>query len=99
MRRRRLLRVELNRHASLVSGHGAYELIREQNGHPVWISTLRGFSVQEATARDLIAMAELRGYDVEITGPRARRQRLLDALMAAPAPRFPEQADPGASLW
>lgn len=100
MRRRRVLRVELNRHASLVSGHGAHELIRETTGRlPVWLSRLRAFSAQEDTARDVIALAERLGYDVEITGRRSGRERALAALLAAPVPRLPERADPGNGSW
>lgn len=100
MKRRRLLRVELNRHASLVSGPGASELIRECTKRPpVWISKHRGFSVQEDTARDVVALAETLNYDVEITGRRSRRESAVAALLAAPAPRFREQPDPGRGLW
>lgn len=75
--RRRVLRVELNRYASLVSGPGAHELIRESSDRlPVWISTLRGFSVSEETARDVIAAAEVRGYDDD-RGPGALRASVL----------------------
>lgn len=100
MKRRRLLRVELRRHASLVAGPGAHELIRECTGRlPVWVSKRRAFSVQEDTARDVVALAETLGYDVEITGPRTRREADGLSPMTAAAHRFPEQPDPGRGLW
>jgi len=104
MNRRRLLRVELNRHASIVRGPGAWKLIEETTGRrPVWMPRLKGFSVRETTARDVIAAAERLGYDVEVTGPRAaaeavpptsRVESVLSEFKALDNPRSPEDADP-----
>lgn len=50
---------------SLVRGWEAAGLVREVSGrHPVWLSRLRGYSVQEGTARDVAALAERRGLRV-----------------------------------
>ena len=70
-RRRRVLDAELNGCASLVKGPGSRELVIEVSGRaPVWSSVRRGWSLQEHTARDVIAAAEARFYDIVITGPR-----------------------------
>ncbi len=91
---RPVLRVEMDGYSSLVSGYHAAELVQAvRNRRPVWISRCRGYSVSEETARDVTAAAEARGYDVVTTGPRSRRAHLLDALEAAPAPRFGETDD------
>ena len=72
MTRRRVLEVELDGFGSLVRGPGARELVITVTGRPpVWSSIRRGFSVQEKTARDVVAAAELRFYDIVITGRRA----------------------------
>lgn len=69
---RRVLEVELAGMGSLVRGYGARELIIDLTGRPpMWSSIRRGWSLQESTARDVVAAAESRGYDVVITGPRA----------------------------
>ena len=69
-----MLEVELDRYASLVRGPGARELVVEVAGRPpMWVSLARGYSVSEKTARDVICAAEMRGYDIVMTGaPRAR---------------------------
>lgn len=94
--RRRLLTVEVNGYASLISGPGAFTLIEETTGRkPVWISRLRGFSASEQTARDVIAAAERAGaWDIEITGPRqvrAERGQVDCSTVSEP--------DPIEALW
>ena len=70
--RRRVLQVELDRHSSIVRGPGAHELVELVTGRPgVWISRIKGYSVQERTARNIVAAAELRNYDVEVIGRRS----------------------------
>lgn len=75
MTRRRLIRVEINSYASLVSGPGSFALLEEvTHRKPVWIARLRGFSASEQTARDVVSLAEHMGcFDIEITGPRKVR--------------------------
>jgi hypothetical protein len=69
---RRVLEVELAGMGSLVRGFGSREIVISVTGRaPVWSSIRRGWSLQETTARDVVAAAEARGYDVVITGPRA----------------------------
>ena len=71
---RRVIEVELAGMGSLVRGHGSRELIIDVTGRaPMWSSVSRGWSLQETTARDVVAAAESRGYDVVITGPRVGR--------------------------
>lgn len=54
---------------ALVSGYGSRELLTElRNGRPpVWATRARAWVTQPATAKDIIAMAEMRGYDVVVT--------------------------------
>lgn len=68
----RVLRVELDGMGSLMKGHGARELIISVTGRaPMWSSVRRGWSLQETTARDIVAAAEGLGWEVVITGPGA----------------------------
>lgn len=70
---RRVLEVELAGVGSIVRGPGARELVilvARGNRAPVWSHVRRGWSVQEHTARDVIAAAEVRNYDVVIAGRR-----------------------------
>lgn len=72
--RRRVLEVEFDGVGSLMRGHGSRELIAEVVGRPpVWRTLAHGWSVQEHTARDVVALAEERGYDIVILGPLATR--------------------------
>jgi len=64
-----------------------------------WMPRLRGWSCQERTARDVAALAERRGYDVIVTGPRTRKERLRAVLEAAPPPRQYDLPDPAGGLW
>lgn len=96
MRRRRVLEVELDRHQSILRGHGSREILIQITGRaPVWVASARGWSCQEHSARSSVALAEHLGYDIEVIGRRSARACAIDALMAAPAPRWPEQPDPG----
>lgn len=66
---RRVLEVELAGMGSLVRGYGSRELIIDVTGRPpIWSAIRRGWSLQETTARDVVAAAESRGYGVVITG-------------------------------
>lgn len=69
---RRVLEVELAGVGSLVRGsHGTRDLVVSVTGRaPVWSSVRRGWSLQEGTARDVVAAAERAGWDVVVTGPR-----------------------------
>ncbi|MFT4010882.1 MAG: hypothetical protein QM655_12670 [Nocardioidaceae bacterium] len=51
-----------------VRGHGARELLIDLKGRaPVWGTIARAWCVQAKTARDVIALAEARGYDIVVT--------------------------------
>lgn len=54
-----------------VSGYGSRQLLTELRGRPpVWASRRRAWLSTEATARDLVAVAESRGWGVTVTrGP------------------------------
>lgn len=50
-----------------VKGYGSRELLTEMRGRPpMWGSTYRAWHCQPQTARDLIAVAEDRGYVVTV---------------------------------
>lgn len=67
---RRTLTVTLAGVGSAVRGQGARALVVRITGRaPVRIPRGGGWSVQEKTARDVAAVAELRGYDVVVSGP------------------------------
>ncbi|WP_214055973.1 hypothetical protein [Nocardioides aquaticus] len=92
--------MEIDRHQSILRGRGSREILIQITGRaPVWVASARGWSCQERSARSSIALAEHLGYDIEVIGRRSARARAIDALLAAPAPRFPEQADPGGGRW
>lgn len=51
-----------------VSGYGSRDLIVELRGRPpVYNSHTRAWCVQDSTARDIIAAAEARGFEVVVT--------------------------------
>ncbi|SDD89796.1 hypothetical protein [Nocardioides lianchengensis] len=95
---RPVLEVEFCGPGSLVRGYGSRALVEAVAGKPpVWISRLRGWSCQEKTARNVVALAETQGYDVLITAQRTRKAHLFAVLSAAPPPRAPVNRDGG--LW
>lgn len=75
--RRRVLEVELNTAVdNIVRGPGAGEILVSLTGRKQVYSPLRrGYSVQEKTARDAVAVAERLGYDVVISGRRSAGDR------------------------
>jgi hypothetical protein len=98
--KRPVLEAELCGPGSLVRGYLVREMVEEVSGRPpVWIPRLRGWSCQERTARNVIALAESKHYDVVITGPKTRKAQLFAILDAAPPPRSLDLADPGRGLW
>lgn len=90
---RRVLEFEANSRVDwLIRGHGARRLLIESTGRPqVWSPTRRGFSCQERTALDVLALAECYGYEVVITGPRGVQQET--------SPPVAEADEPESSLW
>lgn len=57
----------VNPHCAYVSGYGSRAMLTELRGRPpVWATRCRAWVTTEATARDLIAVAEARGYGVVI---------------------------------
>lgn len=74
------LTVELAGCGSLISGYRSRELIEEVAGRPpVWMARLRGWSTSERTARNVVALAESRHYDITVVGAdlAARRRKGL----------------------
>jgi hypothetical protein len=51
-------------HAAFVSGWKARELVATCGGRPLWSRNRRAWSTSEATAKDVLAMAESDGFAV-----------------------------------
>lgn len=99
-RRRRQWTAERNGCSSLLRGEGSRAALEQITGRaPMWAPLSKGWSCQEDTLSDALALAQALGIDVNVMGPRARRSRAIDALRAAPAPRWSEQTDPGSGRW
>ena len=100
---RRTLEVDiLSRAGAVVRGHGSRDLIEELLGRPpVWLSRCRGWSVQTHRVPDLCSLAELRGFDVVVTGPRATTNttRLVTTSTTKSSSATVEHDDPGQGLW
>jgi hypothetical protein len=57
------------RMCAYVRGHGARELLTSLRGRPpVYATKHRAWVTTETTARDLVALAELRDYEVTVLG-------------------------------
>ena len=101
MKRRRVIEVAFeSRYCVRVRGDNVRGLIMElTNGKvPCFSSVAKAYTIGERRARDLIALAEARSYDVVITGPRApavERRRAAEPPVEPPV----EVPDPGAGLW
>lgn len=56
----------VNNNLTVISGYESRELVTLVRGgrHPMWSRRPRGWVVQSQTARDVIALAEERGFDV-----------------------------------
>lgn len=75
-----------------VRGHGSRELIKELRGRPpVWAALSRAWSVQPGTARDLVSLAETRGFNVVVT-----REEALSPVEIA---NLDEVSPPMGTLW
>lgn len=75
-----------------VRGYGSRALIEELRGRPpVWATRSRAWAVQPKTARDLVSLAETRGYAVDVTRE--------DALTPRQIADLDEVTPPKATLW
>jgi hypothetical protein len=93
--RRPTITVVLDGYSSLVRGYGSRDMVQAVTGRPPTYSSVRkGWSCQEDTARDVIAVAEARNCDIVITGGRSPRPEPDQR-----PPHQPEQPDPGRGLW
>jgi hypothetical protein len=73
---RRVLEVELAGPGSVVRGYGSRGLVESITGRPpVWRRAVRGWSVQEKTAAEVLAVAQHLGVDLVVTGPRGGRHQ------------------------
>lgn len=70
MSARRQLRVRIvSSCCAYVRGYGARQLLTELRGRvPMYSTSRAAWVVQERTARDLIAIAESRGYSIVLEG-------------------------------
>lgn len=91
-RRRLTVTFTGNKHCAYVSGHGSRELLTELRGRPpLWSSLSRAWATTARTARDLVAVAESRGYEVIV------EHDLTGATSVAPDPA-PESTIPATSI-
>lgn len=58
----------LDRNCAQVSGFNARGLLLEVGGRPMWSAVSSAWMVQPSTAKDAVALAESKGYDVVVTG-------------------------------
>jgi len=83
----------VNTSCTYVRGGGSRELLTELRGRPpVWGTRARAWVTSPHTARDVIAVAESRGYEVIIT----------EQIMVSPNEQIlvsDERPDPGRGLW
>jgi hypothetical protein len=71
-----VLEVELAGPGSVVRGYGSRGLVESITGRPpVWRRSARGWSVQEKTGREVLALAQHLDVDLVVSGPRGDRQR------------------------
>lgn len=60
----------VNRHCATVAGWRARDLLEEMTGRvPLWLPLRGGWYTRPATARDLVAEAERRGWSVDFAEP------------------------------
>ncbi len=81
-----------SRNHALVTGWGSRQMLAElRNGRAPLYSTIhRAWSTTPETARELIALAEHRGYSIVVSG----------AVEPRPEPALAsESPDPGRGLW
>lgn len=65
---KRLDVVLVNDHCAYVSGYGSRDMLEELRGRaPIWSTLGRAWVTTPTTARDLIAVAEARHYDVTVS--------------------------------
>lgn len=94
-RPRRTIKVHIeSRMAAYCSGWQSRELLTDlRNGKPpLWSHRMHAWCTTEATAMDLVALCERRGYDVVLTSD----QRTEHSTAAEPVV---QQPDPAAGLW
>lgn len=82
---------------ALVTGYGAREAIMAVTKRPpVWATISRAWVIQPGIVRDLVAIIELRGWDVTVVGETGTKT----AVALATATTSPgEEPDPGHGLW
>lgn len=73
---------------ALVRGHGARALIEELRGRPpAWATISRAWAVQPTTARDVVAAAEARNWQVVVTREEALSAETIADLDDVTPPR------------
>jgi len=81
---------------AFVRGYGSRDLLTELRGRPpIWSTRSRAWVTTARTARDVVAVAESRGWDVVVTGVNP-----VPASGGTPGTTSPgEHPDPGRGLW
>jgi hypothetical protein len=91
-----------SKHCALVKGYGSRDLLTELRGGrpPVWATLSRAWVTTADTARDLIAVAERRGYLVDVETLPHLRDKVASPLGAGSTQSSSlDEADPGRGLW
>lgn len=94
-RPRRTMTVHIeNRMAAYCSGWQCRELLTDlrRGRPPLWSPLRRAWCTTEATAMDLVALCERRGFDIVLTSD-------YQAEQSTPAEPVVEQPDPAHGLW
>ena len=87
-----------SKHCAHVRGYGSRDLLTELRGRPpIWATLARAWVTTERTALDLVAVAESRGYVVELVGATSRGQGEPSGVPSGEARG--KQPDPGRGLW
>lgn len=105
----RRLEVEyVNASCALLRGYGSRDLVVEiRRKAPVWATRDRAWVVQPSTARDVIALAERRGYEICVSGDQETKgskepfvhKQLTPGFKGSKEPLKSETSDPAGGLW
>ncbi|MCD4525230.1 hypothetical protein [Nocardioides sp. cx-173] len=100
---KRLEIVHINQNCVEFGGYSVRELHTQSAGRPpVWNTRTRRWVTSPRRLDDLVALAERRGYAVEITGAPASRSSSaprVDVAFNPPVGLNDDQPDPGRGLW
>lgn len=92
----RQLTVILERNCAQVRGNLAHDLLKAVGARPVWSAVSKAWMVQPGAGRDVAALAEARGYMVELRTqyePRGETAKVPSTTPKAAPPAGSEQLD------